>query len=244
MTNDRCFALQILPEEWQAADCHPLLAASVIVELRQKRPSEHARRPQVLSDFDALGQDKSILNVDPEIPDRVLDLGMAEQNLDRTQISSRAVDHGRFGAPHGVGAVVFPPQSDRGDPFIDEPGILPRAHRMAGTDTAWKHEIIDGATPPQQPCCEARAGVRGNFKLHRSPGLPLNDHRAVADFSSGHEIADLQLNQIAASQLAIDRQVEQGAVSEPLLAIKEESDRPDLLLGKRPLGADGSASIP
>lgn len=216
----------------------------MIIELRQKRPSEHARRPQALSDLDALRQDKSILNVDPEIADRVLNLGVAEQNLDRPQISGRSVDHGRLGAPHGVGAVFFPPQPDRGDPFVDEASILPRAHRMAGTDPAWEHEIIDGATPPQQPSCEARAGVRGNFKLHRPPGLPLNDHCAFADRSSGHEIANLQLNEIATPQLAIDREVEQGSVSEPLLAIKEESDRPDLLLGKRPLSADGSACIP
>jgi hypothetical protein len=52
-------------------------------------------------------KDKSILNVAPEIPDRVLDLGLAEQNLDCTQISSLSVDHGGLGAPHGVGAVAF-----------------------------------------------------------------------------------------------------------------------------------------
>lgn len=128
---------------------HPPVAGSVIVRLRQKRPSEYARRPPVLSDLDALRQDKSILNVDPEIPDRVLDLGVTKQNLDRPQISGCPVDHGRLGAAHGVGAVVFRPQPDRGDPFIDEPGILPRAHRLAGMNSAWEHEIIDGAAPSQ-----------------------------------------------------------------------------------------------
>lgn len=111
-------------------------------------------------------------------------------------------------------------------------------------DSAWEHEIIEAASPPQQPCCQARAGVRCNFKLYGPPGLPLDDHRAVADFRTGHEVADLKLHQIAAPQPAVDRQVEQRTVAEPLLAIKEEPDRPNLLLGERPLGADGSAGIP
>ena len=72
-----------------------------------------------------------------------------------------------FGAPHGMGAVVFPPQPDRGDPLIDEASILPRAHRLARKDPAWEHEIIDGAAPPQKPCCQTRAGVRGDFKFAR-----------------------------------------------------------------------------
>lgn len=38
-------------------------------------------------DLCMLGEFKSILNVDAEIPDRVLDLGMAEQDLDRSKVS-------------------------------------------------------------------------------------------------------------------------------------------------------------
>jgi len=70
-----------------------------------------------------------------------------------TQISGCRVDHGGLGAPHGMGTVVFTPQPDHGDPLIDEASILPRAHRLAGMDPAWEDEIIDGAAPPQKPCC-------------------------------------------------------------------------------------------
>ena len=198
----------------------------------------------MLSDLDAFSEDKSVLHVDPEIPYGILDLGMAQQDLHRTQISGRPVNHGRLGAAHGMGAVVFTPQPDRGDPLIDEASILPCAHRLTGMDPAWEHEVINRAAAPQQPCCEARARVRGDLKLHRSSGLPLDDHCAVADFRSGHEVTDLELHQIAAPQFAVDRKVEQGAVTKPLLAVKEEPDRPNLLLGERPLGANGSAGIP
>ena len=69
---------------------------------------------------------------------------------------------------------------------------------------------------------------RGSTSSCRTPTWAENS----AYFGSGHEVADLELHQIAALQLAVDRQVEQSMISEPLLAIKEEPDRPILLLGQ------------
>lgn len=104
--------------------------------------------------------------------------------------------------------------------------------------------MIEAATPPQQPYCQARAGVAVTSNCTFRPVIPLTDHRAVADFRTGHEVANLEPNQIAAPQLAVDRQVEQGAVAEPLLAIQQEPGSPNLLLGEQTLCADGSAGIP
>jgi len=39
----------------------------------------------------------------------------------------------------------------------------------------------------------------------------------------------------SATQLAVDSQIEQRSVSQSLLAIEEEADRPDLLLSERAL---------
>jgi hypothetical protein len=43
-----------------------------------------------------------------------------------------------------------------------------------------------------------------------------------------NQIADPDLHDIAAPQLAIDRQIEEGAVSEAPMLIQEEPYRPDL----------------
>ncbi len=66
------------------AAIHPIVAGSVIIRNRQKRPSELIRRPQMLSDLDALREDQGVLHVHPEIPNRVFDLGVAEQYLNCT----------------------------------------------------------------------------------------------------------------------------------------------------------------
>lgn len=58
----------------------------------------------------------------------------------------------------------------------------------------------------------------------RSPCLLLKDHRAAADFRSGHKVADPELQQISATELAAYCEVEQRAVGEPLFALEEEMD--------------------
>ena len=46
-----------------------------------------------------------------------------------------------------------------------------------------------------------------------------------------NHITDLDLNEIAAAQLAIDGKVEKRSVPQSSLAIEVKADRPDLLLG-------------
>ena len=45
------------------------------------------------SDLGVLGEGKSILDVDSEVADRILNLAMAEQYLDGAQVSSRPIDN-------------------------------------------------------------------------------------------------------------------------------------------------------
>ena len=40
-----------------------------------------------------------IIELDAEIPDRALDLEMAEQKLDGPKVSCASIDQGRFGSP-------------------------------------------------------------------------------------------------------------------------------------------------
>ena len=54
-----------------------------------------------------------------------LDFRMAEQKLDRTQISSSAVDQSRFGPPQGVSAELQRVWTNAGDPCADQPRVLP-----------------------------------------------------------------------------------------------------------------------
>ena len=64
------------------------------------------------SDFCGFRQGQCVIDVDPEIPNGVLDLTVSEQQLDRPQVPCRFVDEGSFRAAKRVGAVLFWPQPD------------------------------------------------------------------------------------------------------------------------------------
>jgi hypothetical protein len=121
----------------------------------------YRRATQIGSDIDPLGEHQGILDVNAEIANRCLDLGMPQENLNRSQIAG---------------------------PLLDD-------------DRA---------------------------RLHRTP----------AD-----DIANRQFHQIAATQLAVDGEVEQSAIPEPLLMIEGKPDRPDMLQLEGAFGAQKAASI-
>jgi hypothetical protein len=169
------------------------------------------------SDFGSLSQDERIFDVNAEIPDRILNLCVPKQYLDRPKIAGSLVDHGGLRSPHRMRAVFGAPKPDRGHPFI------------AATF---------------QPREEARPNISGQFELNRSPGLLLNDNRPRPDLGARDQITDLNFDQIAASQLAIDSEVKQRSIPKPSLAFEEKADGPNLLLCQRALDANGFARIP
>jgi len=89
-------------------------------------------------------------------------------------------------------------------------------------DPARKRVLIDRSSTSFKPGKKAGSHVAGNLK----------------------HIANPDLDEVTAAKLAVDREIEQGTVLEASLAIKEEADRPDLLLGERTLGADFLSGIP
>jgi hypothetical protein len=90
--------------------------------------------------------------------------------------------------------------------------------------------VLDRATASFEPGEKAGSHVAGNLKLDRPSRLLLNDDRSRLYLRSSDDIANPDLDEVTAANLAVDRQIEQGSVPNALLAIKEEADRPDLLL--------------
>jgi hypothetical protein len=64
--------------------------------------------------------------------------------------------------------------------------------------------------------------------LNWSIGLLLDHHRPRSQLTAGDEITNLNLHKIAASQLAVDCEIEQSPVSKPMLAIQVEANCPNL----------------
>src|ERR1700704_2567685 len=72
----------------------------------------------------------------------------------------------------------------------------------------------------------------------RPAGLFLDHRPPIAHPAAGAHVIDLQRDEIAAAQLAVDREVEQGEIALATLKLKPDPDRPDLLRLERAFLAD------
>ena len=75
-----------------------------------------------------------------------------------------------------------------------------------------KQEIRFGKVVAGYPCTDSRSGLLRDFELHRSPGLPLNNHRTIADAAGGRYVSDRDRDQVATSKLAVDGEIEERQI--------------------------------
>jgi hypothetical protein len=71
--------------------------------------------------------------------------------------------------------------------------------------------------------------VRKQLELDRPTGLLLHNDCTGADVAAHDQVPELDPDHVGAPQLAIDRQVEQRAVTQSTMLVKEEADGPNLL---------------
>jgi hypothetical protein len=95
-----------------------------------------------------------------------------------------------------------------------------------------------------QPISDRGPGLRRDLELDRPPGLLLDHGPAVPHPATGAHVLDLYRDEIAATQLAVNREVEQGEVALPTLKLKPDLDCPHLLRLERVLLADQATLVP
>ena len=83
-----------------------------------------------------------------------------------------------------------------------------------------------------------------DFELNGALRFALNDRHPLANGRADHQIAHADPNQIAAAQLAVDREVEEREIAGIARHLKADPDRPDLLRLERSLDADDAALVP
>jgi hypothetical protein len=74
------------------------------------------------------------------------------------------------------------------------------------------------------------AGLFRQFKPYGSPSLSLAHRRAVGTIAILSNILDLESNDIVASQLTVDGQIEQRQIAGSLLDLELGPDCPNMLL--------------
>jgi hypothetical protein len=61
-------------------------------------------------------------------------------------------------------------------------------------------------------CSDSGSDLLRNLELHRSPGLPLNNHRPIADVAGKGYVSDSDGHQVATSKLAVDGEIEERQI--------------------------------
>ena len=83
---------------------------------------------------------------------------------------------------------------------------------------AGQHVVMERSSSTLQPGPQRLSGGVHQLELDRPLCLLLHDDSSVPNAPAGHDSANPHLDDITAAQLAVDRQVEQGSVTQsPLL---------------------------
>jgi len=85
---------------------------------------------------------------------------------------------------------------------------------------AGKNIVIDRAAPPLEPDQQAGPSVLEQFELNRATCFLLHHHCPRSDLPAADKVANLHLHQVAAPELAVDRQIEQRSISQPATLIE------------------------
>ncbi len=124
-----------------------------------------------------------------------------------------------LGPAQGVGTITLRPQPHSLDSLIDWPRILACAQMLRRINTTSEDKVLDVATSEFQPGKQTCTRVCSNLEMNGATCLVLRDCRSCPDFWTTDQIADLQLDENTATQLAINRQVKQCAISNTFFAI-------------------------
>src|SRR6516225_10701124 len=114
------------------------------------------------------------------------------------------------------------------DPGMDDASVLPSREMRLGSETAREQLAPVPEFDLRQPIMDRGPGLLHDFELDRSPCLFLDHGATVSHSAAGAYVVDLQTDEIATSELAVDRKVKQGKISFPALQLKPNPNGPDI----------------
>jgi hypothetical protein len=111
-------------------------------------------------------------------------------------------------------------------------------------EPAGEDEVIRLQASLLDPRLQGIPGGRRDLELDRALGLVLQDDGARGNLVPMTNISDLQSDEIAPTQLAVDAQVEERELAHPVLHLETDTERPDVLELERGLLPDDLALVP
>jgi len=104
-------------------------------------------------------------------------------------------------------------ETNAGNPLRDKPSILPGRHAPVSALSAAEHEVVRLSSGGSQVFIDSLAGLLGQLKPDRLASLPLPDRCPIGCITVWGDILDLQCDDIAGAELAIDGQIEHREIA-------------------------------
>jgi hypothetical protein len=185
------------------------------------------------SDINLFRNRERIVHVDAEIADRAFDFGVAEQELHGSQIPCTAVDQRCLGPAQGVGTKHPRIKPDARHPPGKKASILAGCHGPIARTAPSEQILTRPLAGFLQEVVKGLPGLICQLELDGPPGLLLSDGRTIGRIAVRSDIFDPQANDIATTQLTVDRNVEKGKITAPSFDQEPGSDRPYLVRPQR-----------
>src|SRR6516225_8761674 len=135
-------------------------------------------------------------------------------------------------------------EPDAGDPLGDEPSILPCRNSSVAAATAGKEVLTRLLVGGSDVVVDCLTGLLSHLEPDRLAGLPLAHGRAIDGMSVRCHIFHLEADDVAASQLTIDGQIEHREIACSPLDLQFAPNRPNVFGAKRRLRPCQFALIP
>ena len=185
-----------------------------------------------------------IVDVDPEIADSALDLGVAQERLNNTQIAGAAIDDGRLGSTRRMRPEEAWVQPNASNPLGDQSSILPRRQVSPVVPAAGKELFPGFLVGDLKVLIDCLAGLLRHLKSNGPARLLLPNCRAIDRMAVRRNVIHFQPNDVAAPELAVDRQIEQREIALPSFELQLAADRPNVFRAQWRLCAGKLALVP
>ena len=135
-------------------------------------------------------------------------------------------------------------EADTGNPVAHKACVLPRGEAVIVWSSSGKQKLARLPPALAQIVIDGLTGLLSQFEANRPPCLLLPDSSPVHCVAVWGDIIHSDGHDIASSQLAADREIEQREVAVPSRDLELRPDRPDMARAEGWLGADQLSLVP
>ena len=174
----------------------------------------YLRYSNEISDIDFHGDLDRVINLDTEVAHRALDLGVPEQKLDSSKISSPPIDQCRLGASQRVRAELRRIEPDACHPLLHQSRVLTSGYpTRTVVDPTGEQKLTRLSTGQLQVFVDRLAGLVRQFETHWPAGLLLTDGCAIHRITTRRHVIDANSDYVTAAQFAVDGKIEEREIA-------------------------------